>query len=893
MARLENCDGVITGLLPDAEGPAVFVLQKRGSETWSYPELDDCVGRLAHGLLHSGLTRGDRVAIIADNSPGWIASALAVIRAGCAVVPLDVQFGEKALRHVFSDSSPKFVFTTKSRAERLTAFAGKARLVLLDAIEEDERSWRHLLSKDHGTLPELRPEDHATLFYTSATTGPPKGVPLTHRNVSVQIEAILSTSITRENDHLLLPLPLHHVYPFVIGMLVPLAMGRTIVIPQSLTGPQIVRALREGEVNVVIGVPRLYRALYSGILNRLKSAGRIRAEIARGLLALSVALRRYFGIRAGKILLRPLHRQLGPRLRLLACGGAALDSDLAMKLEGLGWQVAIGYGLTETSPLLTFNLPGQAPLDSVGKPIRGVDLRVTPKAVENEERVDEQKNQGEVLARGPNVFAGYLHLEEKTREAFTEDGWFRTGDLGFVDDEGNLRLLGRVSTLIVTEGGKKVQPDDVEEAYTEETAIREIGVLQKEGKLVALIVPAGKRAESNVEYAIREAVGRVSSRLPSYQRLSGYSLTSDAIQRTRLGKIQRHLLFERYEKARKGEEDSSDQAVGPISIEDMSGEDRALLDDPAAQATWELLSRRYKDKRLTPDSNLGFDLGVDSLEWLNLAFETRERAGVELTESAIARIETIRDLLREVSEASEAESKAELLDRPEEILTDKQKRWIAPLGVGMRLGARVLYFINRLVMRVLFRVEAEGLDRLPENVQLVFAPNHTSYLDSPVLAAALSDERLARTYWGGWDVFVTRNALTRLISRLANAVPIAPERGVITSLAFGAVLLKRKVSIIWFPEGGLSRTGELQPFKPGIGILLARFPVLVVPVFIKGTHQALPVGAVLPRLGKVKVIFGKPIDSWELERAGEGNEVYERIVSALRNQVAALKHEAG
>jgi len=324
----------------------------------------------------------------------------------------------------------------------------------------------------------------------------------------------------------------------------------------------------------------------------------------------------------------------------------------------------------------------------------------------------------------------------------------------------------------------------------------------------------------------------------------------------------------------------------------MSGEDRALLDDPAAQATWELLARRYKDKRLTPDSNPGLDLGVDSLEWLNLAFETRERAGVELTESAIARIETIRDLLREVSEASEAESEAEPLGRPEEILTDKQKRWIAAPGVGMRLGARILYLINRLVMRALFRVEAEGLDRLPENVQLVFAPNHTSYLDSPVLAAALSDERLARTYWGGWDVFVTRNALTRLISRLANAVPIAPERGMITSLAFGAVLLKRKVSIIWFPEGGLSRTGELQPFKPGIGILLARFPVLVVPVFIKGTHEALPVGAVLPRLGKVRVIFGKPIDSRELERVGQGNEAHERIVSALRNQVAALKDEA-
>src|SRR5207249_1541101 len=368
MAKLQNCDGVLNDLSRNADRPAVFTLRKRGSETWSYADLDGCVDRLARGLRHAGLARGDRAAIIADNGPEWIAAALAVIRAGGVVVPLDVQLGEKALRHVFGDSTPRFVFTTKNRAERIMACAENARIVLLDATDQDERSWRRLLLKNAGALPKLGPEDHATLFYTSGTTGPP------------------------------------------------------------------------------IGVPRLYRALYSGIQARLQSAGPVRGGIARKLLVLSIALRRRFGVRAGKILLRPLHRQLGSQLRLLASGGAALDPELATKLEGLGWQVAIGYGLTETSPLLTFNLPGQATLDSVGKPIRGVELRIrTP---EKEERVVGLEGQGEVLARGPSVFTGYRNLEEKTREAFTEDGWFRTGDLGFMDNEGNLHLLGRVSTLI-------------------------------------------------------------------------------------------------------------------------------------------------------------------------------------------------------------------------------------------------------------------------------------------------------------------------------------------------------------------------------------------------------------------------------------------------------------
>jgi long-chain acyl-CoA synthetase len=211
----------------------------------------------------------------------------------------------------------------------------------------------------------------------------------------------------------------------------------------------------------------------------------------------------------------------------------------------------------------------------------------------------------------------------------------------------------------------------------------------------------------------------------------------------------------------------------------------------------------------------------------------------------------------------------------------------------MRLVARILFFANRTVMRTLFRVDARGLDRLPETAQFVFAPNHTSYLDPPALGAVLSNARLARTYWGGWSVIVTRNVFTRFIGRLANAVPIDPERGAISSLAFGAVLLKRKLSIVWFPEGGLSRTGELQPFKPGIGIVLARFPVPVVPVFIAGTHEALPVGAVLPHLRKVRVTFGKPLDPRELERAGKGKEAHERIVNALRERIAALKEKVG
>src|SRR5205085_4529099 len=230
----------------------------------------------------------------------------------------------------------RLAFTTAAQADRLKRLKIRTKLrpILLDAEADDERGWQRLLADQAGDLPPSEPDDPATLFYTSGTTGPPKGVPLTHGNLAFQLNALVRTGIVTEADRVLLPLPLHHVYPFVIGMLAPLAFGVPIVLPQALTGPQIVRALREGQVTLVIGVPRLYRALAAGVRARSEAAGRVAALLFQAGASLSTWLRRRLALRLGKLLLRPLHRQLGPRLRVLVSAGAALDPDLAWELEG-------------------------------------------------------------------------------------------------------------------------------------------------------------------------------------------------------------------------------------------------------------------------------------------------------------------------------------------------------------------------------------------------------------------------------------------------------------------------------------------------------------------------------------------------------------------------------
>jgi long-chain acyl-CoA synthetase len=356
-----------------------------------------------------------------------------------------------------------------------------------------------------------------------------------------------------------------------------------------------------------------------------------------------------------------------------------------------------------------------------------------------------------------------------------------------------------------------------------------------------------------------------------------------------LGKIRRHLLPGIYDEA-KQTGSIAGQAAGPMSIEEMSNEDQALLDNSTARQVWEWLSARYPDLRLTPDTSPQLDLGIDSLEWLNLTLEIRERAGVELGEAAIGRVETIRDLLQEVAEASEAGAQPQVdpLEQPEEVLSEQQKQWLKPLGPVRSALARVLFGLNRLLMRRLFRLQVEGQEYIPTHSQFILAPNHVSYLDPFAVAAALDYSQLRQTYWGGWTGVVASNPINRFFVRLGQAVPIDPKRAVISSLAFGAAVLKQQKNLILFPEGRRSTTGELEPFKAGIGLLLEKFQTPVIPVFIDGTNEALPPGQFLPRFKKITVKFGNPLNPADLEREGEGEQPQHRIAQALHDHVARL-----
>jgi long-chain acyl-CoA synthetase len=873
---LQTLADLIDGLERGAAAPAVIAAE---AGTWSRGQLRDHVRRLAAGLAESGVRPGDVVGLLAPSQPEWIVALLAIVRSGALAMPLSEQMGDEELERVIEHSGARMLFTTAPFATRSEPLDRIRDLVLLDdevpsELERDHvRSWRTLLRDASDPLPEPSADQLALLLYTSGTTGTPKGVPLSHGNICANLQAIEAAHLARPDDRVLLPLPLHHAYPLTVGLLAPLMIGAAVVLPAGITGPQIMRALQDFDCTIMIAVPRLYEAMLAGIERQIAGAPRPLGAAIRGLLRFSVWVRRRLGRRIGKALFFPLHRRIGKALRLLASGGARLDPEVAWRLEGLGWQVLTGYGLTETAPILTFNPLGRARIESAGVPVEGVELRLGPAE-------DAAPDHGEILAKGPNVFAGYWDNPEATAEAFTEDGFFRTGDLGFLDDAGYLHIVGRSKELIILSGGENIFPEDVEAVYAAGEGVREVAVLEHKDRLVALFVPDPDalrgHSRDDLYRHFRSQVERLSPKLPSYARIGDFAITTQPLPRTQIGKLRRHELPEIFAQEKSG-------AGRPEPAAAATGAERALLETPPADRIWPWLEERFEGHTLTLGTSPQLDLGLDSFDWMSLTMELEEQFGIRLSEDAIARVSSLRDLLEEAQQASKAAPPGEL-GQP----TPEQERLLEPRGAIQRTLARSLIAVDRWLFRALFRVRLEGLEHLPKQGPYLMTPNHESYLDPFAIAAALPWSQLEHLHWAGWVGLLFRGPSTRLFSRIFQVLPVDPEHGLTSTLTLGRAVLERGQALVWFPEGQRSIDGRLHGFLPGIGLLLERTGVPAVPVWIEGTYESWPPGRRLPRPHPVSIRIGPPITFAELDPDGDEEDRYRRVAERLRAVVAKL-----
>jgi long-chain acyl-CoA synthetase len=370
-------------------------------------------------------------------------------------------------------------------------------------------------------------------------------------------------------------------------------------------------------------------------------------------------------------------------------------------------------------------------------------------------------------------------------------------------------------------------------------------------------------------------LGEKAQRLPSYLRLSGFALAGEPLPRTRLGKYRRFLLPSLYAQALAGGPTRTARASTP--------EDDALLQNPIAAAVWDILRQRFPGQTLDFDTSLALDLNLDSFGWMELAIVLHERAGIALSDQDLADIETIRDLLR-LSIRRHAAAAAPS-DEPSAALDIEQ--WFRPTSPTVTALGAVIYLINRLIMRGLFRLRVAGIDRLPPAGAFVIAPNHVSYLDSLAIAAALSWSQSRHTYWAADAQRFFPHRLGRVFCRAAHMFPVdAMHPG--AALEGARRIVQAGNVLVWFPEGWRSPDGQLQHFLPGIGQLLLRSGALAVPTYIGGTFEALPRGRRLSRLRRLTVKFGLPSAAASLRTIGSGRTNEERVADGLRQQVAAL-----
>ena len=847
----------VASLKEGADRPALLIVAGGLVDTVTSGDLARRVYGAAGALAAAGVRRGDIVVLHGANGPGWIAAALACGWLGASLAPLDT----------LTDPREAAELAVKVGARALVTDAGvDAGQGLVAAL-----SLSALGIATRAAAPDpaaLAPEDPVAVFRTSGTTGAPKTFRLTLGNVAAVADAIAACGLLRPEDRVLMPLPLHHVYAWITATLPTLRIGGALILPESAAGAHVADALRAGRPTVIVGVPKLYDAFLAGLYGRIRSVGRLPAAGFAGLMRLAIAAQ-HVGLKFGPALFGPLRRAAAPDLRMLVCGGARLEPGTAEALEALGWDVRTGYGLSETASMVAGNLIEKR-LGTEGRAMAGAEVRILnadPAGV------------GEIAVRGPGVFSGYLDNDEENARAFADDGYFRTGDLGRLDRDGFLHVVGRAKEVIVLGGGENLFPEDVEKRYETAADIAEIAVFERGGQLLALIRPdmasIAARGALRAEDAVKVALSGVAKELPSTWRLSGFALTRSPLPRTRLGKLRRFRLPHLYDRAKAG--------AGSDAARALTAEEQAWVGVPPRKAVWAILARDRPEGAFDLDSHMQLDLGLDSFGWMTLALAIEQETGVRLDPRRIATIASVRDLLEAVSEtvATPAGPSAAASAEAE------RARWLAPRTATHRMVGHLLLGLNAALMRLLFRLEVSGAERLPLNGPLLICPNHVSDLDPSAIGAALPAVLRPRLRWAADRVRVFPNRLARAFCRALRVFPV-DETDPLAAVGMAAEALARGEVQVWFPEGWRSADGRLLPFQPGVGLVLQRTRAPVVPVFIEGTLAAWPRSRRFPRPARVRVTFGAPMTLADLAGPGETESDPARIAEALRGAVGDL-----
>ena len=529
-------------------------------ESYTYAELEEKVKNISEFLSQNGIIKGDRVAILSENSPNWVIAYFAITTIGAVAVPIMTEFHENEVHHCLRHSESKAIFVSAKLYDKIDEvnFENLNTIILIDdfsiipsntkkdflkeVITTGKKEFAKIKAaalKLAGLITEeVEEDDLAAILYTSGTTGHSKGVMLTHKNIVYDAYATTILVDIKSEDRLLSILPLFHTMEATLGMVTPLMVGATVsYLDKPPTAAALLPALKKVKPTVMLSVPLVIEKIYHG---------KVLAEINKKSLVRSLYkvpfLRKKINHAAGKKLMDTF----GGELRMFCIGGAALARDVELFLREAKFPYAIGYGLTETSPLVTGTPPATTRLGSAGVALIGMQIKI--------DNPDPETGEGEVLIKGPNVMKGYFKDPEKTKAVFTDDGWFISGDLGLSKDN-YLYLKGRSKNVIIGANGKNIYPEEIESVINETEFVLESLVLEKDKKLVARIhfnedilsekynfqklsEPEARKKKAEM---LDELLNSVNARLSTFSRLNSAVEQPEPFEKTPTKKIKRYL----------------------------------------------------------------------------------------------------------------------------------------------------------------------------------------------------------------------------------------------------------------------------------------------------------------------------------------------------------------
>ncbi len=519
---------------------------KKGDIEYTYSQLKAEVIKLKNHLLGLGLKRGDTFAVFGENRPEWAIAYLAIVRAGLVVVPVDRMLSEAEILHVLRHSDAKGIIASESYLDTIEGVKAKLHVLKYVIPMNTINKLKPIQDISAG---EIDPDSLAVLIFTSGTTGTSKAVMLSHSNIISNLKSVDKVIQINENDTLVSIIPMHHTFEGTAGFLYPLYEGAAIYYPESLKPKDLLATMKEANVTCLIAVPLLFEKFLGAVHKKVGSAAlptKIMFSAISGIGSLVKFLR--------KPLFAKVRREMGlGNLRIACAGGAALTEKVASGLKLFAIPIIQGYGLTETAPVISVSPLERPKTESVGIPIPGVEVKI------NE---PDKKGVGEILVRGPNVMLGYYNNKEATDE-IVKDGWLYTGDLGWLDDEGYLYITGRKKSIIVTQTGKNIYPEELEEKLIKSQWIQEVLVVPridpktKKESILAMIFPDYELleqysiakgvtlSEQDVESLFKDEIKKANVGLPAYKKITQFEIREEEFPKTTTKKIKRHLFIER------------------------------------------------------------------------------------------------------------------------------------------------------------------------------------------------------------------------------------------------------------------------------------------------------------------------------------------------------------